>query len=328
MKTQDDLNKKANNALTVKDLEKTYPQWRKEPTKAVDGISFSVDKGEIVGFLGPNGAGKTTTIKCICGLVEPTRGKINIFGIDAIKDTRKAVSNTSAVLEGNRNIYWRLTTRENLEFFARLHGRSLKEAESEIKSLLERFDLKDKEDAPARKLSRGMQQKLALSCALIRGTDFLLLDEPTLGLDVKTSKEMRAFVKQLTSNGGKTILLSSHDMNVVEDVCERVIIMNEGKILANDSVNNLKDVFNVHLYDFVLEGEPKLSGLKEKYSVTDIQHNNGKTKLRVSLKEADSFYELINHLRKKNVKLEEVKNLDKNMEEIFMNVIEREGGVK
>jgi len=328
MKALDNSDKNANKVLTVKDLEKTYPQWRKEPTKAVDGISFSVDKGEIVGFLGPNGAGKTTTIKCICGLVEPTRGEINIFGIDVVNNTRKAVSNTSAVLEGNRNIYWRLTTRENLEFFARLHGRSLKEAEPEIQRLLERFDLKDKEDVPARKLSRGMQQKLALSCALIRGTDFLLLDEPTLGLDVKTSKEMRGFVKQLTSDGGKTILLSSHDMNVVEDVCERVIIMNEGKILANDSVDNLKDVFNVHLYDFILDGEPKLPELKEKYSVIDIQHNNGKTKLRVSLKETDSFYKLVNHLQKKNVKLEEVKNLDENMEEIFMNVIEKKGVVK
>ncbi|MFW6047903.1 MAG: ABC transporter ATP-binding protein [Candidatus Natronoplasma sp.] len=328
MKAQDDSEKNTNKVLTVRNLEKTYPQWRKEPTKAVDGISFSVDKGEIVGFLGPNGAGKTTTIKCICGLVEPTRGEINIFGIDAIKNTRRAVSNTSAVLEGNRNIYWRLTTRENIEFFARLHGRSLKELEPEIKNLLKRFDLQDKEDTPARKLSRGMQQKLALSCALIRGTDFLLLDEPTLGLDVKTSKEMRKFVKQLTSEGGKTILLSSHDMNVVEDVCERVIIMNEGEILANDSVDNLKDVFNVHLYDFILEGEPKLSELKENYSITDIQFNNGKTKLRVSLKDSDSFYELINHLQKENIKLEEVKNLDKNMEDIFIDVIENEEVVK
>jgi len=325
MKALDEGEKGAGKALTVKDLEKTYPQWRKEPTKAVDGISFSVDEGEIVGFLGPNGAGKTTTIKCICGLVEPTKGDIEIYGIDVVNDTRKAVSNTSAVLEGNRNIYWRLTTRENLEFFARLHGRSLKEAEPEIKDLLKRFDLQDREDMPARKLSRGMQQKLALSCALIRGTDFLLLDEPTLGLDVKTSKEMRAFVKQLTSNGGKTILLSSHDMNVVEDVCERVIIMNEGKILANDSVNNLKDIFNVHLYDFILKGEPKLSELKNKYEITDIHYENGKTKLRVSLKNSDSFYELVNHLQNKNVELEEVKNLDKNMEEIFMDVIERKG---
>ncbi len=314
-------------ALTVGDLHKTYPKWRGESTKAVDGISFSVDEGEIVGFLGPNGAGKTTTIKCICGLVEPTEGDISIFGIDAVKNTRKAVSNTSAVLEGNRNIYWRLTTRENLEFFARLHGRSLKEAKPEIKSLLERFDLQEKENTQARKLSRGMQQKLALSCSLIRGTDFLLLDEPTLGLDVQTSKEMRGFVKQLTSEEGKTILLSSHDMNVVEDVCERVIIMNRGKILANDSVKNLKDIFNVHLYDFIIKGKHQLTELKTNYDVPEIKHENGKTRLRVSLKDSDTFYSLVNQLQKEDVTLEKVDNLDTNMEEIFMNVINSEGAV-
>ncbi|MEF8874119.1 MAG: ABC transporter ATP-binding protein [Candidatus Thermoplasmatota archaeon] len=314
-------------ALEVEDLHKTYPQWRGKSTKAVDGISFSVNEGEIVGFLGPNGAGKTTTIKCICGLVEPTAGDISIFGIDAVNETRKAVSNTSAVLEGNRNIYWRLTTRENLEFFARLHGRRIKEAEPEIQSLLKRFDLEEKEDTAARKLSRGMQQKLALSCALIRSTDLLLLDEPTLGLDVKTSKEMRGFVQKLTSDGGKTILLSSHDMNVVEDVCERVIIMNKGKILANDSVDNLKDIFKVNLYDFILEGKQKLPELKEKYNVTDIEHDNGNTRVRVSLKDSDSFYNLVNHLQKKELRLKEVKNLDAHMEEIFMNVIEKDGAV-
>ncbi|MBS3815931.1 MAG: ABC transporter ATP-binding protein [Candidatus Thermoplasmatota archaeon] len=310
-------------ALEVKDLHKTYPQWRGESTKAVKGISFSVNEGEIVGFLGPNGAGKTTTIKCLCGLVEPTKGNISIFGIDAVNETRKAVSNTSAVLEGNRNIYWRLTTRENLEFFAGLQGRSGKEVGPEIERLLERFDLKEKEDTAARKLSRGMQQKLALSCALIRGTDFLLLDEPTLGLDVKTSKEMRRFVKRLTTEEGKTILLSSHDMNVVEDVCERVIIMNEGKILANDSVENLKDIFKINLYDFILEGEQELQKLKEKYDVNEIKYENGNTKLRVSLKDSESFYSLVNHLQEKDLRLKEVKNLDTQMEEIFMNVIER-----
>ncbi len=313
-------------ALEVEDLYKTYPQWRGESTEAVDGISFSVDEGEIVGFLGPNGAGKTTTIKCICGLVEPTAGDISIFGTDAVNNTRKAVSNTSAVLEGNRNIYWRLTTRENLEFFAGLHGRGIDEIGIEVERLLKRFDLEEKEDAPARKLSRGMQQKLALSCALVRGTDFLLLDEPTLGLDVKTSKEMRRFVKRLTSDGGKTILLSSHDMNVVEDVCERVIIMNKGEILANDSVDNLKDIFKVSIYDFILEGKQRFPELKESYDVTDIKHDRGNTKLRVSLKESESFYDLVNHLQEKGVKLEEVKNVDTNMEEIFMNVIEKNDG--
>ncbi|MFO7792065.1 MAG: ABC transporter ATP-binding protein [Candidatus Saliniplasma sp.] len=315
-------------ALTVKNLKKTYPQWRGDSTKALDGVSFSVDEGEVVGFLGPNGAGKTTTIKCICGLVEPTAGEINIFGIDAVKNTRKAVTNTSAVLEGNRNIYWRLTTRENLEFFAGLHGRSIKRAEPEIRSLIERFDLVEKENTPARKLSRGMQQKLALGCALIRGTDFLLLDEPTLGLDVKTSKELRRFILKLAEDKGKTILLSSHDMNVVEEICERVIIINKGKVLADDLVDNLKDVFNVHLYELILKGKQRLSNVRKVHKVTDLRHVNGKTVVRVVLNDSESFYELIDHLKEKDIELEKIKNMDTHMEEIFMNIIEEDGVVK
>ncbi len=315
-------------ALKVSNLEKTYPQWRGESTKAVDGVSFSVDEGEVVGFLGPNGAGKTTTIKCICGLVEPTAGDINIFGIDAVKQTRKAVINTSAVLEGNRNIYWRLTTRENLEFFAGLHGRSKKEVEPEIKSLMERFDLVEKENIPARKLSRGMQQKLALSCAIVRGTDFLLLDEPTLGLDVKTSKELRRFILKLAEEEGKTILLSSHDMNVVEEVCERVIIINKGKVLADDLVENLRNVFNVHLYEFILKGKHQLQKIRNEHNVTDMRYINGKTTMKVVLNDSNSFYKIVDQLKERSIELEKVKNLDTHMEEIFMNIIEENGVVR
>ncbi len=288
-------------------------------------MSFSVDEGEVVGFLGPNGAGKTTTIKCICGLVQPTSGRIKIFGIDAVDETRKAMRYTSAVLEGNRNIYWRLTTKENLEFFAGLQGRSKNEIVSEIDSLLDQFDLRDKENTPARKLSRGMQQKLALACALIRGTDFLILDEPTLGLDVKTSKELRRYLLKLAEDQGKTILLSSHDMNVVEEVCERVIIINNGRVLADDLVENLKSVFDVHLYDFFIEGKHRFEKIRGSHQVTDIRYVNGKTRLRVALKERDSFYRLVDDLKNEGAKLDRVKNLDTHMEEIFMNIIEERG---
>jgi len=107
-------------ALKVNNLTKVYPQWRGESTQALKDVSFSIDKGEIVGFLGPNGAGKTTTIKCICGLVRPTSGNIKIFDYDGINNNKKAIERTSAVLEGNRNIYWRLTPVENMEFFLEL----------------------------------------------------------------------------------------------------------------------------------------------------------------------------------------------------------------
>ncbi len=309
-------------ALKVKNLNKVYPQWRGESTTALKDVSFSIDKGEVVGFLGPNGAGKTTTIKCICGLVKPTSGDIKIFNYDGINNNKKAIERTSAVLEGNRNIYWRLTARENIEFFGGLQGRSKSEIEDQIQKYLQMFDLQEKEDTPARKLSRGMQQKLALSCALIRGTDLLLLDEPTLGLDVQTSMELRRFIKKLTDDGEKTILLSSHDMNVVEDVCERVIIVNDGKIVTDDKVSNLKELFNVRVYEIHLNGKPDLKGIKKIAPEAKVKDKNGKKVLHVRLEDPQSFYDIVNFLQEKKAEIEEVKNMETDLENIFMEIIE------
>lgn len=313
-------------ALEVKNLNKVYPQWRGESTTALKDVSFSIDEGEIVGFLGPNGAGKTTTIKCICGLVKPTSGGIKIFNYDGVNNNKKAIERTSAVLEGNRNIYWRLTARENLEFFGGLQGRSKSEIEDQIQKYLQMFDLQEKENTPARKLSRGMQQKLALSCALIRGTDLLLLDEPTLGLDVQTSMELRRFIKKLTDDGEKTILLSSHDMNVVEDVCERVIIVNDGKIVTDDKVSNLKELFNVRVYEIHLNGRPDLKGIKEVAPEAKVKDKNGKKVLHVRLEDPQSFYDIVNFLQERKAEIDEVRNMETDLENIFMEIIE--GGLQ
>ncbi|MFW6196818.1 MAG: ABC transporter ATP-binding protein [Thermoplasmatota archaeon] len=313
-------------ALEVNNLTKVYPQWRGESTQALKDVSFSIDKGEIVGFLGPNGAGKTTTIKCICGLVKPTSGNIKIFDYDGINNNKKAIERTSAVLEGNRNIYWRLTARENLEFFGGLQGRAKSEVEDEVHKYLDMFDLEEKENTPARKLSRGMQQKLALSCALVRDTDLLLLDEPTLGLDVQTSMELRRFIKKLTEEGEKTILLSSHDMNVVEDVCERVIIINKGEVVTDDKVSNLRDLFNVRVYEIHLNGKPDLEGIKEVAPEAKIKNKNGKKVLHVRLDDPQSFYDIVNFLQERKAEIDEVRNMETDLENIFMEIIE--GGLE
>ncbi|MFW5928474.1 MAG: ABC transporter ATP-binding protein [Thermoplasmatota archaeon] len=314
------------NALEVNELTKVYPQWRGESTQALKDVSFSIDKGEIVGFLGPNGAGKTTTIKCICGLVKPTSGNIKIFDYDGINNNKKAIERTSAVLEGNRNIYWRLTAKENLEFFAGLQGRSKSEVNDEIKKYLQMFDLEEKENTPARKLSIGMQQKLALSCALVRDTDLLLLDEPTLGLDVQTSMELRRFIKKLTEKGEKTVLLSSHDMNVVEDVCERVIIINKGEVVTDDKVSNLRDLFNVRVYEIHLNGNPNLNGILKVAPDAKIKNKDGKKVLHVRLEDPQSFYDIINFLQESEAEIDEVRNMETDLENIFMEIIE--GGLQ
>lgn len=165
---------------------------------------------------------------------------------------RAGIQYVSAVLEGNRNIYWRLTVRENLQFFAGLHGVSSRSVRRRIDELIERFGLTEKEKSQARYLSRGMQQKLALACCLTKETPILILDEPTMGLDVESSSELRELVAKLGRKEKKTVLLSSHNMNLVKNVCERVIIISRGRIIADNRIENLIDIFEVQAYIFYM----------------------------------------------------------------------------
>lgn len=291
---------------------------------AVDDVGFGVSAGEVVGLLGPNGAGKTTTIKCLCTLIIPTSGTIVIDGVDAVQWPRAAVSKVSAVLEGNRNIYWRMTVKENLEFFAALNGVGMNQIRSYREELIERFDLSSKATTAARMLSRGMQQKLAVACAFIKQTPVLLLDEPTLGLDVETSHELRLHLKEMASAGERTILLSSHDMDVVQDVCDRVIIINEGRIVTDDRVANLLELFKARAYLFEVGGllsDSQRMELARTFPMSEISSDAHSTSIRVELLEPNSLFELIDLLRRCEVTIESIGRMDPDLEEIFLRIV-------
>jgi len=310
-------------SLSVKDLTKTY-RSRSGPVEAVGGVTFSVAKGELVGLLGPNGAGKTTTIKSICTLIRPTSGSIEIQGIDALKHPRKAVENVAAVLEGNRNIYWRLTTRENMELFAGMQGISKKKVSGLITELLERFDLVGKATTEARKLSRGMQQKLAVACAIVKKTPIVLLDEPTLGLDVETSHELRVSLRAMAAEEGTTVLLSSHDMDVVQDVCDRVIIISDGKMVADDGVANLLEVFKARAYAFELSTpltESQSEELMTLYPGTKLSDEGMLPTVEVALPEAGAIYHLMDLFRGYGCTIESIDRKDPDLEEIFLHFV-------
>lgn len=313
--------------LHVKNLTKIYRSRRRGDTVAVDNVSFSVRKNEIVGLLGPNGAGKTTIIKSICTILRPTSGEIWVDGADAIKSPRAALEKVTAVLEGNRNIYWRLNVRDNLEFFAGLQGQSLRSVKSYIDELIEMFNLKEKVNEQARVLSRGMQQKLAVACALVKRTPILLLDEPTLGLDVETSYELRWILKRMAERGERTILLSSHDMNVVQDICERVIIINHGKIVVDDRVENLRRLFSASAYRFEIEGLLSPSQehkLKEQFDLIKINRDGQRTVIEAELLDGQRVYEIIDVLRENGCRLESVGKQYPNLEEIFLRIVKGE----
>ncbi|MEO0107485.1 MAG: ABC transporter ATP-binding protein [candidate division WOR-3 bacterium] len=315
-----------NKVIYCENLTKIYKN-KTQTVRAVDGISFTLKRGEIVGFLGPNGAGKTTTIKCLCRLINPSSGMVLIDGVDVIKRPNFAFEKIAAVLEGNRNVYWRMSVRENLEFFAGLMGYGRKEVKAQIEELVETFGLKEKVDTEARFLSRGMQQKLAISCALIKNTEILLLDEPTLGLDVETTNEVKELLRTKIAKEGKTILLSSHNMKLVEDTCERVIIINKGKIIADESVSRLKKFFAINTYRFEvinsIDEKIKME-LSQKFFGTRFIANETKTCIDIDIDEPMQIYEVLEILKKNNIKLLGIQNIEPDFEEIYLRLVKDE----
>ncbi len=312
--------------LHCEHLTKIYKSKKRE-VRAVDNISFNIEKGDLVGLLGPNGAGKTTTIKSLCRLINPTSGNIIIDGADVIKHARVAFEKVAAVLEGNRNIYWRMSTKENLRLFAGLQGYSVKQVKERIDELIEIFGLKNKVDTEARFLSRGMQQKLAIACALVKNTDILFLDEPTLGLDVEATYEVRRLLKEKIASEGKTILLSSHNMGVVEDVCKRVIIINHGKIVADEEIKRIKEFFQVNTYRFEVEGEIN-KGIKDEFSKRFLgirfSTERAKTEIIIDLKDSMRIYEVLDILKKRSIKLLGIQNIEPDFEEIYLELVKHE----
>jgi ABC-2 type transport system ATP-binding protein len=313
--------------LRVKNLRKVYHSRRRGDVVAVDDVSFSVHKNEVVGLLGPNGAGKTTIIKSICTILLPTSGEIWVDGVDALRNPRAALEKVTAVLEGNRNVYWRLTVRDNLEFFAGLQGQSLRSVRAYIDELIELFNLTEKVNEQARALSRGMQQKLAVACALVKRTPILLLDEPTLGLDVETSYELRWILKRMAEQGERTILLSSHDMNVVQDICERVIIINHGRIVADDRIENLQKLFTASAYRFEIEGHlspQQQQKLTKQFDIIKISTDGSRTIIEAELLDSQKVYEIIDVLRENGCQLESVGKQYPDLEEIFLRIVKGE----
>jgi len=308
--------------IAVRDIAKSYRQRQGSQTvKALGGVSFSVQRGEVLGLLGPNGAGKTTTIKAICGLVMPDSGTVTINGFDVQRQRLEALRSISAVLEGNRNLYWRLTARENLEYFAGNRGASRRQVRAQIDELLRQFRLADKGNELVNHLSRGMQQKLAIAVALLAGSEIILLDEPTLGLDVESGYEVRQLLRDIQTQG-RTLIISSHDMPVVQDLCQRVVIISGGRVVADDQVSNLLKLFATRAYQVTL-GAPlssaQLSRLQARFTAS-VDHP-AKTVVRVNLEHGEDIYELIEILRLERTPVEAIDRTTINFEQVFLQVI-------
>ncbi len=207
---------------------------------AVDGVSLKIQQGEIFGLLGPNGAGKSTTIRMLCTLLEPTSGTARINGYDVTRQANLVRQNLGTVLAGERSIYWKLTARENLEYFAALYHIPPEIAHKRVNELLDRMELTSRADDLVEKFSTGMKQRVAISKALVANPPILLLDEPTLGLDPQAARNLRELVAQLKAEG-HTILLTTHYMEEADQLSDRIGIIDQGKIIALDTPERLKE---------------------------------------------------------------------------------------
>jgi ABC-2 type transport system ATP-binding protein len=305
-------------AIAVDGLTKRFGTGAAAVT-AVDDLSFEIEPGSVVGLLGPNGAGKTTTIKSILGMVLPDAGTVRIRGHDVAEHPRRAYARVDAMLEGARNDYWRLTVRENLRYFATIGGVDPDSVADRHERLLEKLDLAAKADEPVRSLSRGMKQKVSLASVLASDADVVFLDEPTLGLDVESSRTLRRELRRIVDERDLTAVVSSHDMDVVEAVCDRVIIMSEGRIVADDTVPALLDGFETRGYrlaspDFTDE---LVAAVRDRFGVTDVERVGEQTRIEVPT-DSDGFYALAASLRERDVTLASVDTVEPDLEEAFV----------
>ena len=236
---------KPEKAIVVSDLRRIYRsskgvfRKKQEIVEAVKGISFEVEFGELFGLVGPNGAGKTTTIKMLTTLLTPTSGAAKVLGFDVAKDVIDIRRRIGIIFGGERGLYYRVSGRENLRYFADLYGVSVSKRDKRITDLLDLVGLSDRADTKVEGYSRGMKQRLHIAKGLINDPDVIFMDEPTIGLDPEAARETRAMIKGLVDKG-KTILLTTHYMFEADELCSRIAVISNGKIVALDSPSELK----------------------------------------------------------------------------------------
>ncbi len=306
----------------VKNLKKTYGDFT-----AVNGVSFEIKKGEIFGFLGPNGAGKTSTINMIIGLSRPTAGEIIVNGIDVKKQTKKAQA-IMGIVPDESNLYNEMDGFDNLCFCAALYGMRKEEREAKARQLLEQFRLKEADKRPFKAYSKGMRRKLTIAAALIHSPQVLFLDEPTTGIDVESSRQIRDLVVALKEQG-TTIFLMTHYIEEAECICDRIAFITEGQIVSSGTVTELMDsVAHGHAIRFVTDKNSaslaaELQSSFEGSTVT-IQPDHS---LVLRSEQHIPLFPLMEFFHEKGIEVYEARELRPSLEDVFVKLTGIESSV-
>lgn len=281
--------------LEVKGLAKRYKAKDGATVHAVKTVSFTLDSGQILAFLGPNGAGKTTSIKMIAGLVRPDDGDALIAGQSVRRRGRAALTHLGAVLEGSRNLYWRMTPLENCEYWGGIRGMKRKSSRQRGLELLDLCGLADKAHHTVQQLSRGMQQQVAICCALLHRPALLLLDEPTLGLDLEASDRIQALVRDLALHDQVGIVLTTHQMEVAQTLSHRVAIIRKGEVILENGTEQALAAFSGNTYGVDLTEAPS-TDLRDRLEQRGATFDSP-VSFRVVLESASDVYPLLDSLR-------------------------------
>ncbi len=253
----------------------------KKIKNAVDGISFSVEKGEALAFIGPNGAGKSTTIKMLTGILYPTSGDIKVLGLNPSKDRVKLSYKIGSVFGQKEQLWVHLSAMENFKFFGSIYDIKKDELNKRIEELATLFEIKDYINQPVKSLSLGQRMKCEMVASLLHNPEMLFFDEPTIGLDPIAKEILRKLIKKINRELGTTIIFTSHDVGDIEEVCKRVIIINDGKIVLDDSMRNLKyHHLNKKIVEVNLKNDIKI---KEKEGIKVIKAKNTLYKIEVDM---------------------------------------------
>jgi len=305
---------------------KKEKQIRKELV-ALGGVNLQVERGELFGLLGPNGAGKTTLIKILTTLLAPTSGKARVAGYDVVSEAARIRPLINMVSGGESSGYGLLTVRENLWMFSQFYGVPSKQAYQQIDQLLKRVGIFDRRHTKSSDLSTGLRQKMNIVRGFITDPDVLFLDEPTLGLDVGASREVRALIREwLEENKSRTLLLTTHYMVEADELCNRVAIINQGRVLACDSPAALKQrlqkdaIFQVETCPLNGLKAQDIAALPQVQQATFTEYDGGAT-LELILVDEGALGAVINVLNQKNVRITHLSKHEPTLEDVFVELV-------